>query len=125
MTRDNHPIPSRTLIGLIVVNQTRPDQTRPDQTRPAQTRPDQTRPDQTRPDQTRPEGKFHFVFGAFPQHNVLHFPNNMAHFPNNMSHFPKLFVHFPNNFVSVCPIKKSDFFTQFCPCSNCSPPPPP
>ena len=37
------------------------------------------------------EGGLHFVFGAFPQHILLHFPNNLCHFPNNFASFPQQF----------------------------------
>ena len=86
-------------------------------------------------------GGLHFVFGAFPQHILLHFPNNLCHFPNNFASFPQQFcfispticftsptiwfisptiwVISPNHFLisptilcQFAPLNKSEFFEK-------------
>ena len=93
-------------------------------------------------------GTLHFVFGAFPQHILLHFPNNLCHFPNNFASFPQQFCfispticfispticfispticfispnHFlvsPTIFCQFAPPKKSQFFGQNCSIFKC------
>ena len=45
-------------------------------------------------------GLFHFTFGAFPQHILLHFPIHLLHFPNKFASFPQQIALFPQQNAS-------------------------
>ena len=46
------------------------------------------------------EGLFHFVYGASPQHILLHFPIKLLHLPIKFASFPQQIASFPQQFAS-------------------------
>ena len=45
-------------------------------------------------------GLFHFVYGASPQHILLHFPIKLLHLPIKFASFPQQIASFPQQFAS-------------------------
>ena len=45
-------------------------------------------------------GLFHFVYGAYPQHILLHFPTKLLHLPIKFASFPQQIASSPQQFAS-------------------------
>ena len=45
-------------------------------------------------------GGMHFVYGASPQHILLHFPIKLLHFPIKFASFPQKNASFPQQFAA-------------------------
>ena len=46
------------------------------------------------------QGGMHFVYGASPQHILLHFPIKLLHLPIKFASFPQQIASFPQQFAS-------------------------